>query len=68
MEIHLAYNLKRIRIIKKLTQQRMADILWIDIKTYQAYEYGRNEPPIKKLVQMAQIFNITLEQLLLTKL
>lgn len=69
MEIQLANNLRTLRLKNKLTQEQMADLLDIDIKRYQAWEYGRNEPSIKNLLTILKLFTgATLEELLLTKL
>lgn len=61
----LANNLKSLRRLKKLTQKQVATALNMNaLQTYQAYEDGRSEPPIKILIKIADFYEITLDRLL----
>lgn len=55
--------LKKYRISKKLTQKQMATILEMTPNAYQKYELGTREPSIDALILIADIFNISLDEL-----
>jgi transcriptional regulator with XRE-family HTH domain len=63
----LAQNLKiiRKRVEPKLTQERVAEVLGVSASTYGAYEEGRAEPRLDSLVKLAELFEVSLEDLLL---
>lgn len=54
-------RLKELREDKDLTQQQVADLLFINRRTYSAYENGTNSmsPPI--LIKLANIFNTSVD-------
>jgi len=62
----LASNLKYLRRRQepKLTQERLALLLSVSPSTYGSYEEGRAEPKLDTLLQMAQIFDVTVQDLL----
>lgn len=57
-------RLNTLRKSKNLTAQAMADILGISIRTYRFYESDRSEPPYKRLIEIADVFNVSLDYLL----
>lgn len=57
-------NLKKFRKQKKLTQEELATKLGVIRATYWAYEKGSIMPPYEKLEQMADIFGITIDELM----
>jgi transcriptional regulator with XRE-family HTH domain len=58
---NLPENLKRLRKIKKLTQQDVADYLNVVRQTYNHFETGRNEPDLNTLIKLANIFEVSLD-------
>lgn len=56
-------NLKKFRKRKKLTQEELAHKLGIIRATYWSYEKGSIMPPYDKLEQLADIFGITIDEL-----
>ena len=57
-------NLKTLRKQANLSQQQVADVLCVAVKTYQAWE-GRNiEPSLQKLLILANLYGITVDELL----
>lgn len=56
-------NLRRLRIQSDLMQKEIASILNVSVRTFQGWENGRTEPNIEKLIQIADIFNITIDDL-----
>ena len=57
-------KLKEYRIKSKITQKDIARVLKIPQTTYSSYETGKVEPDIKTLIELAKLFNISLDELL----
>jgi len=57
-------NLKFLRQKRQLSQQLLAEELGIPRTTYSEYEKGNTEPNLRLLKRMAQLFTISLDQLL----
>ncbi|SDX46077.1 DNA-binding transcriptional regulator, XRE-family HTH domain [Marininema mesophilum] len=58
------HKLKSIRKAKKLTQQEVADRLGISRQAYGYYEKGTRQPDIDSLNQIADIFDVSIDDLL----
>ena len=56
--------LKELRLSAGYTQQEIADILQIDRSTYAYYEAGKTEPNIPKLKKIANMYGISLDDLI----
>lgn len=57
---------ENIRIFRKefnMTQKQLADLLSIAANTIGMYEQGRREPDIETIQKLADIFNVTTDQL-----
>ena len=54
---------KDIRTSRKLTQQQVADLLGIPLRTYQNYERGINEPDTDMLCKSADNLGVTVDYL-----
>jgi transcriptional regulator with XRE-family HTH domain len=57
-------NIKDIRLRKGLTQSEVATALGVSSVVYSRYENGKRQPSIDTLVQMADIFGVTVAYLL----
>ena len=57
-------NIKDIRLRKGLTQSEVATALGVSSVVYSRYENGKRQPSIDTLVQMADIFGVTVDYLL----
>lgn len=57
-------NIKDIRTRKGLTQAEVASALGVSSVVYSRYETGSRQPSIDMLVQMADIFGVTVDYLL----
>ena len=57
-------RLRQTRMDKGLTQQKMADLLNIGLRSYQKYEQGERSPSLDCLVSIADIFCVSLDYLL----
>lgn len=59
----LAENLKLIREYRKLSQQKVTNILHVDRSTYIYYEVAKTEPDIFTIIKLAEFFNVELMDL-----
>ena len=57
-------NIKDIRLRKGLTQADVAAALGVSSVVYSRYETGKRQPSIAVLIQMADIFGVTVDFLL----
>ena len=57
-------NIKDIRLRKGLTQADAAAALGVSSVVYSRYETGKRQPSIDMLIQMADIFGVTVDFLL----
>lgn len=55
--------LRRVRDVLGLTQQNVADVLGLDRSTYSYYETGKTEPNIRGLKTLANLYNLTIDDL-----
>lgn len=58
-------QIKNIRSERKLTQEQMADRLNVSRQAVSNWENNRNLPDIEMLINMASVFNLSLDQLIL---
>lgn len=61
--IQLSANLKRLRNEHNYTQTQIGELLNISRQAYSNYETGKRIPDIDMLIRIADIYNVTLEQL-----
>lgn len=57
-------NIKKIRVQKGFTQSEVASALGVSSVVYSRYETGKRQPSIDTLIQMADIFGVTVDYLL----
>ena len=62
--IVIGEKLRRCRTNCGLSQQQVADVLGVNRATYTYYEVGRNEPSLKTIVKLAQLFCVDASALL----
>ena len=60
----LSERLKQLRTAHAYTQDYVASMLGVIRQTYSHYETGRCTPPTTALYQLAQLYNISVEELL----
>ena len=56
-------NLIELRKLNKLTQRDVAQYLNILQPAYMCYENGKSEPTIDNLIKLADLFDVTLDEL-----
>lgn len=64
MEINFKENLKQLRADNNLTQAALAKRLNTTIKTISHWETGYSEPSILQIIELANVFNISTDDLL----
>jgi transcriptional regulator with XRE-family HTH domain len=57
-------NIKKIRSVRGLTQAQLADAIDVSRGVISSYEEGRAEPKIETIIKTAEVFNLTIDQLL----
>lgn len=57
-------QLRKIRMEKHLTQQRLADSVGIALRSYQCYEQGTREPSLCLLTRIADELDVSADVLL----
>lgn len=60
----LANNLRVLRKLKSWSQKKTAYNLEIKASTYQSYEEARAEPNVEMLIRIADLYGITVDQLI----
>jgi len=64
MELNIGTNIKRLRLIKGLTQEQLADLLSISSAAVSKWEAQNTYPDITMLFPLAEIFGVTVDELL----
>lgn len=62
--IQLAVNLRRLRLDNNYTQKQIAEMLNLSRQAYSNYETGKRIPDLDLLIRIADIYSVTLEQLI----
>jgi transcriptional regulator with XRE-family HTH domain len=62
--ITFSNNLKALRNQCNLSQQQIADVVFVAVKTYQAWENRNIEPPLEKVLILANHYGVTVDSLL----
>ena len=57
-------RLKELRIQNEFTQKEVANELEIHFRSYEKYELGICEPKLESLIKLANLFDVTLDELL----
>ena len=57
-------RLRQMRMKRNYTQQRLADILDIALRSYQCYETGTRTPNYELFIRIADVLDVSLDYLL----
>ena len=60
---NVAENIKFYRKQESMTQEAVANYLNLERSTIAKYESGENEPPIQILIKLADLFDISIDEL-----
>lgn len=66
--IRIALNIEHLCAVKKIKKNALADMLEITPTSINAYTSGKNYPTLVNTVKMADIFGVSLDELVLTNL
>ncbi|MFL1012474.1 XRE family transcriptional regulator [Flavisericum labens] len=58
---HIQFNIKHLRSLKKFSQERFAEELQWTRSMVGSYEEGRSEPPIDRLIELSDYFDIPID-------
>lgn len=58
---NIQVNIRHLRSLKTLSQERFADELGWSRSMVGSYEEGRSEPPIERLIELSEYFNIPID-------
>ncbi len=61
--MNFSQKLKQLRLLLGCTQSQMADLLGITVRGYRNYELGSREPELSILINLADYFNVSLDEL-----
>jgi DNA-binding XRE family transcriptional regulator len=61
--LQLGTNLKKLREQNNLTQEQLATIIGVSRTQYTKYESSTHEPNIRRLILLADYFNVSLDEL-----
>lgn len=64
MELNIGTNIKRLRLAKGLTQEQLADLLSISTAAVSKWEARNTYPDITMLFPLAEIFGVSVDELL----
>lgn len=59
----LALNLRMLRSVHCLHANTISALLGITPQTYSGYETGRHTPPLEMLIQIADLYGVSLDRL-----
>ncbi len=62
--MELPESLHQHRISRGFSRQHLADLLGLNVRTYQTYETGTREPSIDSLIKIADFYQITMDDLI----
>ena len=57
-------NLKSLRLIKNITQQKLAELINVSFKTVSHWESGYSEPSLDMLVKLKNALDVSYDDLL----
>ncbi len=67
--IHIGANIRKLRKDMKLSQDDLCYLLKLESKsTVCGYEKGKWYPPLDHIIRMTEIFNVSIQDLILKKL
>ena len=56
-------HLYQLRVLNRLSQREVAEMMGVNTLTYQRYEYGDREPTLSKLIKLADFYKLSLDDL-----
>lgn len=66
--MHLGLNIKTLRRAKKMSQEELAEAIGKTSSAISTYEKGKADPSTSVLIELAQFFEVSIDDLLFTNL
>lgn len=63
IEMNFKYNLRNLRATKGWTQSELADKTGLSKSIVSDYEVGRSKPDVNTLIKLAEVFGVSIDQL-----
>lgn len=60
--MNMNISIKKLRKLKKISQQELAKKLYLSQRTISSYENGEREPSLETIVKLAEILNCSIEE------
>ena len=60
----ISQNVKKYRLLNKMTQEELAELLYLDTQYYAQLERGERNFTIEKLIRLCSIFHIGIEDII----
>ena len=57
-------RLRKVRMDRHLTQQKLAEMIGLALRSYQCYEQGTREPPMDMLIKLSNTLDVSVDYLL----
>lgn len=57
-------NLQRIRNLKNISQEQLAEIMNVSRQSVAKWESGKSYPDIKRLIELSDLFNVSIDELI----
>ena len=64
MELHIGENIKRLRKDRSMTQEQLAEAMGVTVGAVYKWENGLSMPEIRLVVELADLFEISVDYLL----
>ena len=61
---HIGKRIAQLRKEKNLTQEQLAEALYVTRQAVSSWENGKNQPDIETLTTLAEYFGVTIEELI----
>ena len=58
-----AENLIALRTKNRVSQEKVASVIGVNVRCYQRYEYGERTPSLAALIALADFYDLSLDEL-----
>ena len=62
--MNFSTKLKELRLTRNLTEQQLAELIDVSLKTYKNYEAGKTKPRIATIIKLVRALGTTSDELL----
>ncbi len=65
IKVNLGKRIKKLRKARSMTQEQLAELIFMDVTTLSKIETGKNYPQPETIEKLAQAFNVRIQDLFL---